>query len=235
MGAVVDDRPIFFFDIDNCLYPRSRRVHDLMQRLINAFFIKHLSVTTEDALMLHQQYYKDYGLAIEGLARFHKIDPLVFNREVDDALPLDDILSPDPDLRALLEAFDKAKVKLWLFTNAHVTHGKRVVKLLGVEDCFEGLTYCDYAAKTLVPKPRPEMYEKAEREANAPSVDHCYFVDDSYVNCKHAQARGWHTVHYVEPGVPRPPQKASEYQISHLRELHTLFPQFLRSDSKGAR
>src|SRR5436305_4886177 len=86
------------------------------------FFIKHLSVTAEDALMLHQQYYKDYGLAIEGLARFHKIDPLEFNREVDDALPLDDILSPDPELRTLLEAFDKSKVKLWLLTNAHITH-----------------------------------------------------------------------------------------------------------------
>ena len=82
--------------------------------------------------MLHQEYYKNYGLAIEGLARFHRIDPLEFNREVDDALPLDDILSPDPDLRSLLEAFDRAKIKLWLFTNAHVTHGKRVVKLLDV-------------------------------------------------------------------------------------------------------
>jgi pyrimidine and pyridine-specific 5'-nucleotidase len=91
-----------------------------------------LSVTVEDALTLHQQYYKDYGLAIEGLAKFHKIDPMEFNREVDDALPLDSILLPDPELRALLEAFDKTKVKLWLFTNAHITHGKRVVRLLGV-------------------------------------------------------------------------------------------------------
>jgi pyrimidine and pyridine-specific 5'-nucleotidase len=100
--------------------------------LTQAFFIKHLCVTPEDALMLHQQYHTDYGLAIEGLARFHKIDPMEFNREVDDALPLDDILSPDPELRALLEAFDKTKVKLWLFTNAHITHGMRVVRLLGV-------------------------------------------------------------------------------------------------------
>jgi FMN phosphatase YigB (HAD superfamily) len=41
------------------------------------------------------------------------------------------------------------------------------------------MTYCDYTAKTLVPKPRAEMYEKAEREANAPSADHCYFVGSS--------------------------------------------------------
>ena len=45
-----------------------------------------------------------------------------------------------------------------------------------LEDCFEGITYCDYTAKSLLPKPRPEMYEKAEREANAVSVDHCYFI-----------------------------------------------------------
>lgn len=227
----LEPRPVFYFDIDNCLYPKSRKVHDHMQRLIDDFFIKHLGLTAEDALMLHQKYYKDYGLAIEGLAQHHKIDPLVFNREVDDALPLDDILSPDLELRALLEAFDRTKVKLWLFTNAHVTHGTRVIKLLGVEDCFEGITYCDYAAEKLVPKPRAEMFEKAEREAKAGSMDQCYFVDDSYLNCTHANARGWHAVHLVEPGVPETPQKASKYQISHLKELHTLFPQFLKANT----
>jgi len=225
----LDQRPVFYFDIDNCLYPRSRRVHDHMQKLIDDFFIKHLSLTAEDALMLHQRYYKDYGLAIEGLARHHRIDPLVFNREVDDALPLDDILSPDLELRAFLEAFDRTKVKLWLFTNAHVTHGTRVVKLLDIEDCFEGITYCDYAVQTLIPKPRPAMFEKAELEAKAASSDQCYFVDDSYINCTAANARGWHTIHLVEPGVPEPPQKASQYQISHLKEIHGLFLQFLKS------
>ncbi len=171
-----DDRVIFFFDIDNCLYPRNKKVHDIMQELIDKFFITHLSLSAEDALMLHQKYYKEYGLAIEGLYRHHKILPLEFNRAVDDALPLDDVLKPDPDLSQLLERFDKKKVKMWLFTNAHVTHGKRVVRLLGVENCFEGITYCDYAAKELLCKPRPEMFEKAEREAGAQSRDQCYFV-----------------------------------------------------------
>lgn len=171
-----DNRQVFFFDIDNCLYPRNRKVHDIMQELIDQYFIKHLSLSAEDALMLHQKYYREYGLAIEGLYRHHKINPLDFNREVDDALPLDDILKPDLELRHLLQRFDKVKVKMWLFTNAHITHGMRVVKLLGVEDCFEGITYCDYAAKELLCKPRPEMFEKAEREAGAPSPDQCYFV-----------------------------------------------------------
>ena len=128
--------------------------------------------------MLHQKYYKEYGLAIEGLYRHHKIMPLEFNREVDDALPLDEILKPDPELRRILQRFDKTKVKMWLFTNAHITHGQRVVRLLGVEDCFEGITYCDYAAKELLCKPRPEMFEKAEDAAETPSRDQCYFVGE---------------------------------------------------------
>jgi len=231
MGSVgvPDKRPIFFFDIDNCLYPKSKNVHDHMAILINKYFMTHLKLTTEDATKLHEQYYKDYGLAIEGLSRFHKIDPLDFNREVDDALPLDDLLFPDPVVRGILESFDKTKVKMWLFTNAHITHGKRVVKLLGIEDLFEGITYCDYAQSPLVPKPLPEMFDKAEREAGVKDSKTCYFVDDSYLNCRAAYARGWvNTVHLVEPQVPDPEEKACKHQISNLRELLSLFPEVLK-------
>ncbi|GBF65241.1 suppressor of disruption of TFIIS [Trichophyton mentagrophytes] len=205
------------------------KIHDLMQELIDKFFVKHLSLDVEDAVMLHHRYYKEYGLAIEGLTRFHKIDPLVFNREVDDALPLDDILKPNMKLRTLLEDFDKTKVKLWLLTNAYVTHGKRVVKLLGVDDLFEGITYCDYGAEKLVCKPDREMYLKAEREAGAASPEECYFVDDSHLNCRHAQAHNWTTIHFVEPTLPAPETRASKYQIADLEEIRTLFPQFFKA------
>src|SRR5437763_16819832 len=110
-----------------------------MSALIDQFFLRHLHLTQADAYDLHQLYYKQYGLAIEGLVCHHKIDPLDYNRQVDDALPLEDILHPDPQLRRLLLDMDRTKVKLWLFTNAYINHAKRVVKLLGVEDCFEGI------------------------------------------------------------------------------------------------
>ena len=171
-----DSRAVFFFDIDNCLYPRSKKIFGLMQDLINKFFVEHLSLSAEDALMLHQRYYQDYGLAILGLVQHNQVDPLEFNRRVDDALPLDDILKPDPGLRTLLETFNREKVKLWLFTNAFVTHGMRVVRLLGVDDLFEGITYCDYAANEIICKPYPSMFEKAEKESGASARETCYFV-----------------------------------------------------------
>ena len=98
---------------------------------------------------------------------------------MDDALPLDEVLSPDPKLRQLLDDIDITKVKLWLFTNAYVTHGRRVVRLLGVDDMFEGITYCDYGARPFLCKPSPAMYEKAERESGAKSRDQCYFVGNA--------------------------------------------------------
>jgi len=156
-----------------------------------------------------------------------------FNREVDDALPLDDLLSPDLELRQWLESFDKTKVKMWLFTNAHITHGRRVVKLLGIEDLFEGITYCDYRERPLVPKPIPAMFEKAEREAGCTSSTEIYFVDDSWLNCKKAFERGWtNTVHIVEPHWPSEPmEEACKYKIGSLKELHGLFPELLKKEA----
>jgi len=147
-----------------------------MSELIDQYFINHLSMGREAAYKLHQEYYKTYGLAIEGLVRHHKIDPLEYNRQVDDALPLEDIITPDPQLRKLLEDIDKSKVKLWLFTNAYVTHGQRVVRLLGIDDLFEGMTYCDYGDPTLLCKPNPDMFAKAMKHAGIKEYKECYFV-----------------------------------------------------------
>lgn len=216
-----------------------------MSDLIDEYFVKHLSLSREEAYRLHQQYYKDYGLAIEGLVRHHKIDPLEYNLQVDDALPLQDILVPDPELRNLLENIDKSKVKMWLFTNAYITHGQRVVKLLGVDDLFEGITYCDYAAETLLCKPDEKMFAKAMKQAGIDRYEDCYFVgkcrpvgvsintlimlDDSALNCKKAQEIGWNVAHLVEEDNVAPVPQAAKHQIKTLQQLKTVFPHLFKS------
>ena len=228
-GVPADNRKVFFFDIDNCLYPKSFRIHEHMSELIDDYFQTHLSLAKEDATELHQRYYKDYGLAIEGLVRHHKVDPLEYNRKVDDALPLEDIIKPDPKLRKLLEDIDRSKVKLWLFTNAYKTHGERVVRLLEVKDLFEGMTYCDYGAPPLLCKPAPAMYAKAMREAGAQDVKTCYFVDDSGLNVEGATRYGWKTTHLVEPSSKAPEKQKGEFQISRLEELRTVFSELFKT------
>lgn len=189
----------------------------------------HLSLSREDANELHTRYYKDYGAAIEGLVRHHKIDPMEYNSRVDDALPLEHVITPDPDLRRLLLGVDRCKVRLWLLTNAYITHGRRVVDLLGVGDLFEGITYCDYGAPTFVCKPHTEMYAKAQAEANVSRPELCFFVDDSALNCRAAQALGWTTAHLVEPSLDPPQVPAAKHQVRSLLDLRTIFPQFFKT------
>ncbi|KAK4130745.1 pyrimidine 5-nucleotidase [Trichocladium antarcticum] len=229
-NGVSPPKQVFFFDIDNCLYPKSARVHDLMADLIDRYFATHLSLPWDDAVRLHREYYQNYGLAIEGLVRHHQIDPLEYNAKVDDALPLDGIITPRPQLKKLLADLDRSKVKLWLFTNAYVNHAQRVIRLLDVGEFFDGVTYCDYRDSPLVCKPQPDMYAKAMRQAGVAKHEDCFFVDDSYGNCQKAQELGWNVAHLVE-GAKLPTIPACKHQITDLEELRTAFPQFFRPES----
>ena len=49
-------------------------------------------------------------------------------------------------------------------------------RLLGIDDLFDGLTYCNYASVPFVCKPQPAMYEKAMKEAGVEKFEDCFFV-----------------------------------------------------------
>lgn len=55
--------------------------------------------------------------------------------------------------------------------------------------------------------------------------------DDSGLNCRSATEFGWTVAHLVEEGITPPPTQAAKFQISHLEELRTSFPQFFKSTS----
>lgn len=223
-----DDRIVAFFDIDNCLYSKNLGVAELMAQYIEAYFTTALNLSPEEASRLQRSYYRDYGLAIEGLVRHHQVDAIDYNAKVDDALPLEDIIKPDPALRSLLEKIDRTKIKLWLFTNAYVNHAWRVVRLLGIHDLFEGLTFCDYGKIPMICKPMPEMFERAMQDSGAGrDVSRCYFVDDSPTNVRVARSLGWNAICLREP--PCDPQPDIPV-ISSLEELQTVWsPLFVDS------
>lgn len=199
-------RKIFLFDIDNCLYKRSTKIHDMMQVKIHDYFKDTLSLTDDDAHNLHMHYYKTYGLALEGLVRNHKVDALEYNRRVDDSLDLKKVLPPNQELRDMLLRM-KASGKFdtfWLVTNAYKNHALRVVSFLGIGDLFDGLTYCDYSLFPIVCKPMPQFYYRCLEtigvdRADAESMADLHFVDDSEINVKAAHDLGLgHVVHFVE-------------------------------------
>ena len=54
--------------------------------------VNSLNMASDQAATLHQQYLREFGSTIEGLIHCHQVDPMVFNKQVDDALPLEDLL-----------------------------------------------------------------------------------------------------------------------------------------------
>lgn len=190
--------------------------------------VNSLNMASDQAATLHQRYLREFGSTIEGLIHYHQVDPMFFNKQVDDALPLEDLLEEDVELQQTLARFDRTRVKLWLLTNAHVTHARRVVRILGIEQYFEGITFCDYASGKLMLKPNQKMYAAAELDADVGGVRDCFFVDNSVQNCIAAQKRGWTVVHFCES----PPQAMLEgdevvkRRVGSLHELPDLFPQF---------
>ncbi|RLP65552.1 pyrimidine 5'-nucleotidase [Candida albicans Ca529L] len=200
------NKKIFFFDIDNCLYPRSTRIFEMMQVKIHDYFKKSLSLNDEDAHNLHMNYYKTYGLAIEGLVRNHQVDALDYNSKVDDALDLHSVLRYDSDLRKTLIAIKESSKfdYFWLVTNAYKNHALRVISFLGIGDLFDGLTYCDYSKDPIICKPMPEYFyncfELTQLDyQNSAVLSEQYFIDDSELNVKEAKRLGvGHVIHYVE-------------------------------------
>lgn len=55
---------------------------------------------------------QQYGLAIRGLIRHHQIDPMDYDQRCDSALPLEELLKPDPALRSLLLDIDRTKARV---------------------------------------------------------------------------------------------------------------------------
>jgi pyrimidine and pyridine-specific 5'-nucleotidase len=186
--GINDDKIVMFFDIDNCLYSRNSKIQDMAAHLIDQYFRTHLSLTAEDSARLRKEYRIGYGIALQGLVANHKIDPLEYNALCDDALPLEDILREDPNLQRLFRDINRAPspssspasppVVVWLFTNAYVTHARRVARLLGVADLVDGTTFCDYSENPLVCKPDVEMYRRAMCDAGVTDPSKCFFVGE---------------------------------------------------------
>lgn len=204
--AHLRNKKIFLFDIDNCLYNRSTKIHDMMQVKIHQFFKDNLQLNDEDAHNLHMNYYKTYGLALEGLVRNHRVDALDYNAKVDDSLDLPSVLKYEPELRSMLLRIKKSRQfdMFWLVTNAYRNHALRVVSLLGLGDLFDGLTYCDYGTFPVICKPMNAYYFKCLETINVDKDDpaamkQLHFVDDSEINVKAAHRLGFGLVfHYVE-------------------------------------
>ena len=214
--------PVFFFDLDNTIYPKSSGIDHMMARRIELFFTERLRLPLAQARELGARYYRDYGLSIRGLMRDFAISPAEYDAYVDCGLALEGILRPDPALQASLRRLNQQHGPCWVFTNAGKQHALRVLRLLGLDSAqyLQGVIYCDYAEPDFPAKPDRAAFERAMRRCGVRADDpndrrRCVFIDDALGNVRVARDLGWQVVHVNE---------AAESLASELGTLSPVAP-----------
>jgi putative hydrolase of the HAD superfamily len=189
-GHVTD----WIFDLDNCLYPASTGLFDLIDQRMGAYIERLLGVDSSEAKRVQKAHFHAHGTTLAGLMREHQVDPHHFLQDVH-AIPLDRV-SRDERLAIGLARLPGRKL---IFTNADAPYARRVLEALGVGDHFAELH--DIHAAELRPKPDRHGYELMLDRFGIDPMG-AAMVEDMAQNLKPAKDLGMTTI-WVDNGSER--------------------------------
>jgi putative hydrolase of the HAD superfamily len=178
---------VLLFDLDNTLYTPERDLFSLIDVRINRYMTEVVGIPAPQVDALRREYWRLYGVTLQGLIRHHGVDPedyLIYVHDVDVTSRLD----PDPVLRTVLSALPQRKA---VFTNGSLCHADRVLSALGIEDLFE--TVYDIRVAAYQPKPTAAPYQ-AVLSALSVTAERCIMIEDSRENLRTAKQLGMGTV-----------------------------------------
>lgn len=174
-------------DLDDTLYARETGLMQEVGRRIQAWVVKHLRLSPEEAFALRRQYVERYGTTLGGLLAEHCIDARDYLTFVHD-IRVEEYVRPDPALRAMLARIPLRKA---IYTNSTAEYSRRVLNALGVADLFERVIGIEEVG--LRNKPYLDALEHALALLEACGPE-CIMVEDSIRNLQSAKALGLTTI-----------------------------------------
>jgi putative hydrolase of the HAD superfamily len=184
----------WIFDLDNCLYPASAGLFELIDQRMGAYIQRLLNCDATEARRVQKHHFHTHGTTLAGLMRDHGVDPHDFLGDVH-AIPLDRVQPDEPLARALA----RLPGRKFVFTNGDAAYARRVLEAIGVHDQFDELH--DIHASSYRPKPDPHGYALlCDRFGIDPST--ALLADDMAANLKPAKTLGMTTV-WVNNGSER--------------------------------
>ena len=188
-------------DLDDTLYPQESGAWELVGDRIDQFLIEEMGFPANEVTGLRSRLFHQYGTTLRGLQIEYEVEMDFYLDYVHD-VPLDHILSPDPELDQMLHHLPQRKV---IFTNAYAPHAHRVINILGVQDHFDRIV--DIYAIYPHCKPEVEAFQTALALIKEDPRD-CLLIDDNPTNLVTAQSLGMRTVsigkhrHDSSPHIP---------------------------------
>lgn len=193
MSATRDIRA-WVFDLDNTLYPASDLYDEIGVRM-TTYIARALDLEEAEALRLREHYFHEYGATVVGLVKHHGVAAHDFLLDVHTANH--SVLTPDPELRALIAALPGRRI---IYTNGGGGHAERVLVSLGLDGLFDAVF--DIESCGLYPKPQRESYERL-LEASGIEAQHAILIEDTLRNLEPAHDMGFVTA-LVGPVHPDP-------------------------------
>jgi pyrimidine 5'-nucleotidase len=209
-----------FCDLDDTLYPNENGLWEAIRSRMGMFMAEKLGMPLDQIPVIRREYYLKYGTTLRGLQIHHQVDADEYLGFVHD-LPLEEYIEPNPELRVLLESLP---LKRYIFTNADADHARRVIRILGVHDCFDGII--DVRALNFACKPELNAYRKALSMSGNPDPDMCVMIDDSPINLKPALLLGFTTILVRKD---RKIDPSANYVIPSLLDLRNMLPKLWES------
>jgi putative hydrolase of the HAD superfamily len=203
----------WIFDLDNCLYPASANLFELIDIRMGEYIQRLLDCDAPQARRVQKQHFHEHGTTLAGLMKERGVDPndfLEFVHDIDLAR-----LSADP---ALVLALDRLPGRKFVFTNGDEAYAGRVLDRLGLANAFDGMH--DIHAMNYLPKPNPASYEALCRRHEI-DPERALFAEDMARNLAPAKALGMTTV-WVDNGSERGGHGADpafiDYRVADIGE-----------------
>jgi putative hydrolase of the HAD superfamily len=209
-----------YFDLDDTLYPPSSGLWDAIRGRMNNYMQKFIDGPLEEIVAIRQSYLEQYGTTLRGLQAHYEVDAEDYLAYVHD-LPLEQYIQPDPQLRDLILSLPQRR---WIFTNSDHNHARRVLKILGLEGCFEGVI--DVTAIDFACKPDKIAYQRALEISGDDDPTQCVIFDDSIRNLAPAREMGFFTILVGKNGMESKVDKV----IPSLHALTRQLPELWETD-----
>ncbi|MGD2058558.1 MAG: pyrimidine 5'-nucleotidase [Anaerolineales bacterium] len=216
-----------FVDLDQTVYPATSGIWEDVTSRITRYLEQHFGLSTKEAMALRAHYFENYGTTLRGLQLETGVDPVSYMEFIHD-VPVERKIVPDPELKTLLQSVQLPK---YIFTNASAEHAERILRQLGVADCFDDII--DIIRLGYANKPDPEAYRLALGIAGNPEPGTCVLIDDSIPNLITGMELGMKT---VQIGLAQDDTLSPDFQIASIHNLFDVLPELKASHpNKAAR
>lgn len=209
-----------YFDLDDTLYPASSGLWNAIRDRMNIYMRNFIDRPLPEIALIRQDYLEKYGTTLRGLQAHYEVDVDEYLAFVHD-LPLDKFIRPDPGLRTLILSLPQRR---WIFTNSDHNHASRVLNILGLAGCFDGII--DIRAVDFACKPDKIAYQRALKLAGDDNPAECVIFDDSVRNLAPAREMGFYTILVGKNGS----QPLVDRVITNIHKLEGEMPELWDKD-----